>query len=185
MKTMNRIGAIAAAAGLIAFIAGCGGKEGSSAAPEAAAGQAPSVLASVFAVVPKPEVIIPIPELRTTVAAGDSVVVEAKVMGVMEPFVENRAIFVVGDEATITTCDLMSEDDHCETPWDACCEDPDKLKAGTATIQVVDQEGKVIRSGIRGINGLTELSRVRVAGEVDKASNGNVLIINARAIDVL
>jgi hypothetical protein len=176
---------IALLGALMAFTAGCG----SSTVPDAPASDAatptPDILAEVFVAVPRPDTVAPIPKIRKQVAPGDDIVLEAKVMGVMHPFVENRALFVVGDESIITSCDLISDDDHCKTPWDACCEDPGNLRAGTATIQVIDENGQVLRHGLRGMNGLAELSRVRIAGSIAEGSNGDVMIINARAIEVL
>ncbi len=144
---------------------------------------APAALTAIFQAVPKPEPLVAIPDLRRSVSSGDQVVIEAKVMGVMDPFVENRALVVVGDEGTITSCDLLPED-QCSSPWDACCEDPKILKAGTATIQVVDESGQVLRHGLRDINGLKELSRVRVSGTVSD-QGGDALIINATSIELL
>lgn len=127
----------------------------------------------------------PIPVVRKQVSPGDEVVIEAKVMGSKSPFVEGRALMVVGDEGTITSCDLMSDDDHCETPWDACCDSREGLREGTATVQVVDDAGKVLTQGFRGVNGLKELSRVRVKGKVAPMSTEQAFVINATAIEVL
>lgn len=125
-----------------------------------------------------------IPQLMGAVAVGDEVLLHGKVMGLMEPFVANRAAFVVGDEETLTSCDLL-EDDHCQTPWDLCCEDPDAIRAGVATIQVVDDQGAVLRQGLRGVAGLQELSRVRVRGVVAPQSTAAALVVNAERIELL
>ena len=173
-----------AIAGLLLLAVGCG--QSSAPAPSASAEPSvPDALAAVFQDVAATESIQPIPELRTSVSPGDTVVVEAKVMGDMNPFVENRALFVVGDEGTLTSCDLRGDDDHCDTPWDNCCDDPKALRAGTATIQVVDANGQVIKHSIRGLEGLKELSRIRVKGVVAPQATEGALIINATAIDVL
>ena len=105
-------------------------------------------------------------------------------MGSKEPFVDNRALFTVGDEETLISCDVRHKG-SCETPWDNCCDDPDDVRAGTATIQVVDTEGNILRHGIKGISGLKELSRLRIAGEVSPASTETAFIINATAIEIL
>lgn len=126
-----------------------------------------------------------IPEIRNQVKPGDDVVIVAKVMGTETPFVEGRALMVVGDEETITSCDLMSDDDHCETPWDACCDSREGILKGIATVQVVGADGKVLASGLRGVNGLKELSRVKVQGVVAPLSSEQALVINATVIEVL
>ena len=90
---------------------------------------------------------------------------------------------MLGDEATLVPCDLKG-DDHCPMPWDNCC-DPSELKsAGTATIQVLDDNGKPARTGIKGVQGLKELSRVTVSGKVAKNSTPEAFIVNADAIHV-
>lgn len=123
--------------------------------------------------------------LRTRAKPGEQVTLVGKVMGMMEPFVPNRAAFVVGDEEVLVSCDLMGDEDHCETPWDLCCEDPKAIRASTATIQVVDENGGVIKQEIRGVNGLKELSRMRVRGVVAPQSSDEVLIVNAERIELL
>ena len=45
-------------------------------------------------------------------------------MGVKSPFVETRAVFVMGDEAALEVCQ-----DACGSPWDNCCDTPEKIKA--------------------------------------------------------
>ncbi|HMP75499.1 MAG TPA: hypothetical protein PKE12_04290 [Kiritimatiellia bacterium] len=170
-------------AGLLSVAVGCG-RSGAPESPTAVVAELPAALAAVFRAVPAPESITPIPALRTAVRPGDAVVIEAKVMGTETPFVDGRALVVVGDEGTLESCDLRPGD-SCETPWDVCCEDPATIRAGTATIQIVDSDGRVLKAGLRGVNGLTELSRVRVAGTVAPESTGDALIVNAEAIEVL
>ncbi|MDF3129047.1 hypothetical protein P0Y35_07560 [Kiritimatiellaeota bacterium B1221] len=126
-----------------------------------------------------------IPELRTQVQPGDEVVFVAKIMGSETPFVNGRALMVVGDEQAITSCDLMDEEGHCETPWDACCETREGLLSGTATVQVMDAGGNVLANDLRGVNGLKELSRVKVKGVVAPLSTEQALVVNASKIEVL
>jgi hypothetical protein len=102
-------------------------------------------------------------------------------MGVPVPFVESRAAFVLGDENTLTPCDLKAMD-KCKTPWDACCDPAPVRQAGTATIQILDANGKPVRSGLKGFNGLKELSRVTVSGVVADNSSPESFIVNATAV---
>lgn len=180
---MKNILTIAPLLAVVVLVAGCG-KSGNDATSTAAPTGAPPALAAVFAKVSSEAAARPIPELRRTAKPGDEVVVEAKVMGTKEPFVENRAVFVVGDEGTLTSCDLLHSD-QCPTPWDACCDDSDALRAGTATIQVVDTEGGILRHNIKGISGLKELSRLRISGVVAPTSTETAFIINATHIETL
>ena len=126
----------------------------------------------------------PIHQLREGLEPGAAVAFEGKVMGRTQVFIPGRAAFIVGDPTTITTCDLIPCDD-CETPWDACCDDPDTISAGIITVQLVDEEGKVLAHDIREVNGLTELSMVRIEGVVADATGGSSVIVNASRIQVL
>jgi hypothetical protein len=120
--------------------------------------------------------------LRTTAKPGDQVTVSGIIMGREKPFVDGRAAFVLGDPAKLTPCNKMP-DDECKTPWDACCDTPEAKREGTATIQLVDN-GRVLKQGLKGVNGLKELSNVTLTGTVDKASTPEALIINASQLHV-
>lgn len=180
---MRKTQAIVPLFGIAVIVAGCG-KRGGDVTSVPAPDAVPPALVAVFAQVRSEEATHPIPALRLTAKPGDEVVFEAKVMGTKEPFVDNRALVVVGDEGTLISCDIR-HGDSCETPWDNCCDDDDALRAGTATIQVVDDAGEVLRHGIKGVSGLKELSRVRVAGTVAPRSTEAAFIINATRINLL
>lgn len=126
---------------------------------------------------------VPIPEARTQFQPGDEVLLTGLIMGVPDPFVDGRAVFVLGDEATITPCDLKG-DDHCSKPWDACCDPAEIRMNGTATIQVIDETGRPVKAGLKGVNGLSELNRVTVAGTVAPNSSSLAFVVNADAIHV-
>jgi hypothetical protein len=126
---------------------------------------------------------IPIPEARSTAAPGDEVILAGRIMGVMNPFIEGRAVFILGENGIITPCSDMATD-HCDTPWDACC-DPSEVRVnGTASIQILDESGSVVKQGLEGVSGLEKLSTVKVVGTVDPASSPESLIVNATAIEV-
>lgn len=123
-------------------------------------------------------------EIRRSSAPGDRVVFEGKIMGAEKPFVDRRAIFLVGDPARLTSCDLM-EGDTCPTPWDVCCEDPETIRESVATVQLIDENGRVLPYGLRGVGGLRELAMVRVEGVVAPVSTPESLVVDASAIQVL
>jgi len=122
---------------------------------------------------------IPIPEARA-LESGTDVVLQGRVMGVRAPFVDGRAVFVLGDTGTINPC----TDDHCSIPWDACCDPPDVRAAGTVTIQVLDEGGEVLAQSVKGLHGLKELSRVTVAGTVAQNSSAESFVVNATSLYV-
>lgn len=125
----------------------------------------------------------PIHQVRTTAKPGDQITVSGLVMGREKPFVDGRAAFILGDPAKLTPCNKMP-DDHCKTPWDACCDSPELKKEGTATIQIVGPDNRVLKQSLKGEHGLKELSAVTLTGTVDKASTPEALIINATAMHV-
>lgn len=120
--------------------------------------------------------------VRTTAKPGDTITVSGLVMGREHPFVEGRAAFILGDPTKLTPCNKMP-DDHCKTPWDACCDSPELKKEGTATIQITEN-GRVLKQSLKGEHGLKELSAVTLTGTVDKSSTPEALIINATVLHI-
>ncbi|MBK1828593.1 hypothetical protein [Haloferula rosea] len=131
-----------------------------------------------------PDEASPIHLARTTVQPGDVVVLKGQVMGASEPFVEGRAAFVLGDRDKLTPCNERA-DDGCKTPWDACCDSKEAFREGTATIQVVGEDGRTLKEGLEGVEGLEKLSRILVKGEVAEQSSAASLIVNATAIQIV
>lgn len=121
---------------------------------------------------------------RTTAKPGDTITLKGRVMGNLKPFVEGRSIFIVGDTEKLKACS-DTPGDGCETPWDNCCDSPEAIKQGTATIQVVDAKGKVLKEGIENVNGLKKLSYVTVSGKVAPGSSTDLLLLNAESIQVV
>ncbi|MEP4077829.1 hypothetical protein [Haloferula sp.] len=126
----------------------------------------------------------PIHLARTTVQPGDVITLKGQVMGAMEPFVEGRAAFILGDREKLTPCNERP-DDHCETPWDNCCNTKEDFRVGTATIQIVGTDDRTLKEGLEGVNGLEKLSKILVKGRVAKQSGPGNLVINASAIQVV
>ncbi|WP_193212781.1 hypothetical protein [Luteolibacter marinus] len=125
----------------------------------------------------------PIHILRESAKPGDLVTVSGRVMGNASPFVEGRAAFILGDPDLLTPCN-ENPDDDCDTPWDTCCDTREDKKRGTATIQVVDAEGRVLKEAIEGVGGIGKLATLTVSGTVAEGSTPDLLVINASAIDV-
>ena len=139
-------------------------------------------LAAVFAASPTGEA-KSIVAIRSTAKPGDEITVSGRIMGAVKPFVNGRAAFILGDPEVLTACNEVPGDE-CETPWDACCDSPEDKKRATATIQIVDTDGRVLKEPIEGVGGLQNLSRVTVSGKVAEGSSSDLLIVNASAISV-
>ncbi len=123
---------------------------------------------------------MPVATARSEVEPGQDIILRGQVGGTLKPFNSEFAVMVIADQA-VMFCDEM-DDDHCETPWDACCEDADKLKMSRATVQMVDESGTPLAATLRGLGGLQELDHVSVTGTVDESSTDENLLVNASGI---
>lgn len=152
----------------------------SSSAPAATSSAPSAELSKVLANAPAGEAKA-IHTVRTTVKPGDEITISGKIMGSDSPFVSGRAAFVLGDPELLTPCNEMPGD-KCETPWDVCCETAEEKKAGTATIQIVGADGRVLKENLEGAGGLAKLAKVTVTGKVAEGSTADALVVNATAI---
>lgn len=119
-------------------------------------------------------------ELRKTAKPGDTVTLVGKIAGAKTPFTEGFATAVVSDIA-LETCELIPGDE-CPTPWDACCADPDHIKAVRLTIQVLGDDDRPVAQTLKGVNGLKELDPVVVTGTVAEGSNEENMIVNVSGL---
>lgn len=122
-----------------------------------------------------------IKDVKAAAKPGDQVTLTGRIMGDTKPFVKGRAAFLLADPSLISACN-DNPGDGCKTPWDSCCNTPEEKAKAIATIQIVNPEGRVLKHGLEGTGGLTKLAKVSVSGEVAAGSGGDVLIINATAI---
>lgn len=165
--------------GLVAAMISC--SEESKVADNASGGSS-ATLESVLLESP-PANAIAISGMRKTANPGDEVTFSGTLIGSKSIFMENRAVMVMGDPEKITACNLIPGD-GCETPWDVCCDDPDVIKASIVTVQVVDENGKPLKSGLKGLGGMEELSAVTVTGIVANSSSASNMLVNATGIYV-
>ena len=177
MKTKTTCLLIASAV----LLTSCGEKSTQSTA-EVSVSEASSALATVLAASPTGEA-ASIAAIRSTAKPGDEITVSGLIMGSTKPFVDGRAAFILGDPEVLTPCNEKPGDD-CETPWDVCCDSPEDKKRGTATIQIIDADGRVLKKSIEGVGGLKNLAKVTVTGKVAEGSSADLLIVNASAIGV-
>jgi len=124
----------------------------------------------------EPEGAKTVEEVKASAKAGDKVVFRGRIGGSKAPFVEKRAVFTLMG-AGLKACSDDPED-KCTTPWDYCCDTPEAIAKHSATIQVVDASGAPLRVGLKGANGLKELSEVVVQGTVKEAKD-KIMIVNA------
>jgi len=167
---------------LIAFavlLVSCGEKSTQSTA-EVSVSEASPALSAVLAASPAGEAAA-IAVIRSTAKPGDEITISGQIMGNAKPFVDGRAAFILGDPEVLTPCN-ENPGDECETPWDVCCDSPEDKKRGTATIQIVDADGRVLKESVESVGGLEKLAKVTVSGKVAEGSSADLLIVNATAI---
>ena len=185
MRSMTKMlfGLTLAIAGTVVLI-GCDGGDDAPATPAPAqptAGSATALPGGLF-LDTAPDGAVELAALKKTAKPGDEVVVRGRVAGSADPLAPNRAILTLLDSA-VKTCEQMPGD-SCATPWDACCEPRETLQANTATIQVVDADGKPLKATLRGAGGIDPLKELIVVGKVADAGDKNTLVINATALHV-
>ncbi|MFP4069338.1 MAG: hypothetical protein ACLFVC_04070 [Opitutales bacterium] len=176
MKTTTKTNLSAPVLALLAItLAGCGGDEAATTAgpprPEDTAAAQALLLPDA------PSAPVPVGKARREAAPEQTVAVVGQIGGTIDPISGRHASFVIADE-DILFCDEMPED-RCETPWDACCEDPDKLAANRATVLFLDETGAPLGLNLKEVIGLSELERVIVEGVASPDSTPENLVIHA------
>jgi hypothetical protein len=173
-------------AAIATFAIGCGSseKQQTTAPAKPAAAEAPPVELpeSLLAKDALPDA-VGVVAARKAVEPGKEIVITGFVGGREEPFVDGRAIFTLGDSKALTQCDAKPGD-GCKTPWDACCDEPEKIKASIASIQVVDGDGLVLKRKLEGFGGIAPGSTVSVKGKIAPGSTSDALIVNAEQFHV-
>lgn len=177
-KTSRRFGAFPSLGVALALAACGGGDDGAERSPAAA--DSPDLAGRVF-LAQRPADETPVAEVLAAPKGGETVAVTGRIGGVVEPFGKGYAVFFLADESLVF-CDEMSEPDHCPTPWDACCEDPDKIRANRLLVRFADDSGDVLPFGLKGLGGLAPNDRVVVRGKAVEADAGGGTVIEAEGL---
>ena len=119
---------------------------------------------------------------KSAAAIGDEVIFEGRIGGSVDPFVADRAMFLIADSSLLICSEIHG--DTCKTPWDYCCEPRDSLLANTATVQVVGDDGKPIKVSLRGEHGLVETATVVVKGIVSAKDEAGTFVVDATSLYV-
>lgn len=165
---------------MVPLLAGCGQKE----TPESVSADADlSQPREIFLLEEVPEGVKGLNAGLADVEPGGAVLVAGRVGGSLEPLSGDFAGFVMADE-DIVFCDEMGEKSHCPTPWDACCEDPEKIAASRAFVQFVDEYGAPLQVNLREAAGLKENDQVVVKGFLSADSTPDNRIIIAQGIAI-
>ncbi len=131
-----------------------------------------------------PEKSIDVSEARKsgTHKIGDEVILRGRIGGSKTPFVGGRAVFTLMGRG-LKACS-ENPGDACKTPWDYCCETKTDITAHSATIQISDDKGQVLRTDMKGRRGMKEMTEIVVTGKV-AVSDGKLLVVNATSIVVV
>ena len=114
---------------------------------------------------------IPVGEARESTEDGQDVTLVGLIGGSSDPFVEGLAAFTIVDPK-VPYC---APDEGCPTPWDYCCTQ-DQVKDNIATVKIVDEVGRPVVHGARGLLGVKELSTVVVKGKAKRDDQGNLTV---------
>ncbi|MFO7725881.1 MAG: hypothetical protein R6V45_10065 [Oceanipulchritudo sp.] len=157
---------------LLLTLPGCGGQ-----APESSGGAANgnASAAPEFVLASPPAGPVGVVESLSAAESGGTITVTGRVGGMASPITAGYAAFVLADEGLVF-CDEI-EGDSCPQPWDACCEDPEKIKASRVLVQFVDEAGMPLPVDLREITDLKENRRVTVKGRfAGHSTPGNPVI---------
>jgi hypothetical protein len=110
---------------------------------------------------------------------GDTVTVIGYIGGSRKPFNASRAMFTIVDP-TLAKC----TEDHCETPWDYCCEPAESLRSNIAMVEIVDGDGKALPFSVKGASGLVPLASVAVTGTVVEQNDQGAFTVRASRISL-
>ena len=120
---------------------------------------------------------------KLTAKQGETITVVGRIGGSEDPFVADRAVFTIVDPS-LKSCADAGDPDHCETPWDYCCEDRASLKRGTATIEFAGSDGRPLKGSVRGMSGLDPLVTVAVTGTVTERNDAGMLVVRATKVEI-
>lgn len=127
-----------------------------------------------------PEAAMSVTEAKAAVSEGDAIVLQGRVGGRMDPITPDSGLFLLMD--TVVPSCAASDDDHCPTPWDYCCETPASKVANAATVQIRDAEGEPIAFGGED---LSPLDVVTIVGTVAPRPNNETLVVHATGVFVV
>lgn len=165
-----------------AALISCGGANDNSATATESTSTAPTSLPNTFFTADRPSDVKDLTEVKKTAKKGDSVTFLARVGGRKNAsFVPTLAMMIVADPSLLS-CELMGEEEHCATPEDYCCEDPDLITQGLGTIRFMDEAGDVYPFSVDGDHGLEVLGYVVVEGSVVDINENGLFIVDAREV---
>ena len=162
----------------LTLLASCSGKEEQ--APQTR--EVNETLPSHFFTTERPANVKNLVEVKKNAKAGDEVTFLARIGGrKFGSFVPTLSMMIVADPKLLS-CELMADDDHCDTPEDYCCEDPMALTQGLATIRFMKNETDTYPFTVEGVGGMEVLKYVVVEGLVNDINENGLFIVDAKKV---
>jgi hypothetical protein len=160
-------------------LAGCGSDEKST---TTSAQAELSGVPNTFFTTDRPAKVQDLVEVKKTAKKGDEVTFLARIGGRKNAsFVPTLAMMIVADPGLIS-CELMGEEEHCATPEDYCCEDPELYSQGLGTVRFMDKNGDVFPYSVEGDHGMEVLKYVVVDGTVVDINDNGLFIVDANKV---
>lgn len=157
--------------GVMGLLVGCG-QTASTPAPVTRS-VAPKIDGTKFVLAEEPADAKTVDEVREVAKDGDEVVIVGRIGGDRDPWVADRAAFLIIDPSRIPCSERTG--DSCKTPWDYCCETD--LAKSKATIKFVDEAGKTLANDARQLLNVKELQTVVVKGQAKRDEAGNLTVL--------
>ena len=171
---------IVIAAGLVLLLPGCRESENAGAGKAALEEAGGAEISATRLLLPEaPAGALSLNEAVAAAQPGDPVVVEGRIGGVRNPITNGLAAFILADES-VSFCD-ENPDEGCPTPWDACCEDPEKLAQSRAFVQFIGAGDLPLQLDLREA-GLAANQTVIVKGRLSPDSGPDNRIILAEGV---
>lgn len=134
----------------------------------------PSIDGGPYLLNAEPEGVLEVIAAREAAEDGTEIVVEGRIGGSVDPWIDGRAAFTIVDNSLKACSDISG--DKCQKPWDYCCETT-KLPTATALVKVVDDDGELIKAGAKELLNVKELSTVVVTGKAKRDEEGNLTVL--------
>ena len=161
-----------------ALLTGCSGKEDQ--APITT--EVKDSLPSHFFTTERPANVNDLVAVKKDAKAGDQVTFLARIGGRKQgTFVSTLSMMIVADP-NLLSCELMADDDHCDTPEDYCCEDPMALTQGLGTIRFMKNETETFPFSVESEGGMEILKYVVVKGKVHDINENGLFIVDAEKV---
>lgn len=125
----------------------------------------------------QPEGAINVGEFRKSAIDGDDVVVNGRIGGDANPWIEGMAAFLITDTSLVPCNERPG--DGCSTPWDYCC-DLNVLKDMKVLVKIVDKDGNAVAADAKKLLGMEELQYVTAVGRTEKDADGTLRILASK-----